>query len=118
MFKFSRERMNSLGQGIYVERMRRYLYDMFPESEEMPVEKMDQTILKLTERAQSHYGLILETDIAPFIVGAWLMGVDFDEKYLAVKKILSDPNLASFEKSEKLWQFLEDAFRILEEGKK
>jgi hypothetical protein len=46
------------------------------------------------------------------------MAVDFDDKYLAVKKILSDPNLASFEKSEKLWQFLEDVFRILEEGKK
>ena len=101
-------------QGIYVERMRLYLYDVFPESKIEPEKELEEAIVRLTTRATEHYGLILETDLAPFIVGAWMMGENFDKQFAAVSDILSNDDLASFEKSDRLWDFLEKSFRILE----
>jgi hypothetical protein len=114
MLKISNEQADILGERIYLERMRRYLYSVFPESKRESKEELNQIIGKLTQRAKTHYGLILETDIAPFIVGAWLMGVDFDKQFLSVKNILTNHHLSSIEKSESLWKFLEESFKVLE----
>ena len=114
MLKIRKFQIDVLGETIYVERMCLYLYDVFPESKKEPKKELHQTILDLTKRAKTHYGLVLETDIAPFIVGAWLMGEHFDEQFLTVKNILTNQDLASFQKSDQLWEFLEESFKILE----
>jgi hypothetical protein len=113
MLKISKKQENLLGQRDYISRMRQYLYETFPETKQVPRADLDQAIQDLTERAKQ-YGLYLETDIAPFIVGAWLMGLHFDEQFLTVKNTLSDPGLASFEKSDFLWKFIENSFETLE----
>lgn len=116
MLEISIKKANQLVEGNYLDSMRLYLYEVFPESKEEPIEYLNKAISSLTQRAKSHYGLILETDIAPFIVGAWLMGLNFDEQFLAVKAILTNDSLASFEKSEQLWGFLEGSFEIFEDN--
>jgi hypothetical protein len=114
MLEVNIKKANQLGESSYLDSVRLYLYNVFPESKEEPVEYLNEAISMLTQRAKAHYGLVLETDIAPFIVGAWLMGLNFDEQFLTVKAILTNHNLASFEKSEQLWEFLEESFNILE----
>lgn len=115
VLKLSQEQLDHLGGQSYAERMRRYLNEQFPESNEVPSQELETTILELTERA-SGYKLILETDVAAFITSAWLLGLDFDQQIPVIKETLEDRDKLSIEKSEFLWQFMEDAFSILEGG--
>ena len=114
MIIIRKKQIKNLGEKNYIVRMRKYLNESFPESCNVPSKDMDRAIVELTKRAK-RYKLFLKIDLAPFIVGAWLMGFDFDEKFIAVKSVLRDFNLTSCEKSEFLWQFIEEAFRLLEE---
>lgn len=94
-------------------RLREFLCSSFPEAKEIPKEEMNEQLMKLTERSKK-YGLYLETQVAPFVVCAWLMGLEFDEQYGVVRKTLNDPILSSAEKTEFLWQFVEKSFQTLE----
>lgn len=109
------EQTRKTGEGIYVERMRRYLNESFPESKEVPREEMDRTILELTERAAG-YKLILETHVAPFIVAAWLFGTTFDEDFKAAKAVLEDYEMDTGMKAQWLWNFIEETVGVLEDG--
>ena len=104
-----------VGESIYVERMRSFLNEYFPESKEVAPEAMGQTIVELTERA-ALYKLILETHVAPFIVAAWIFGVDFDQDFKSVKDVLEDYNMDTGMKAEWLWIFIEETVSILEDG--
>lgn len=109
------EQAKQAGEGIYVERMRSYLSEHFPESREVPPDVMGQTILELTERAAG-YKLILETHLAPFIVAAWIFGTSFDEDFKAVKAVLEDYEMGTGMKAQWLWDFIEETVGILEDG--
>lgn len=109
------EQFAAVGDGIYVERMRGYLNEFFPESKEVPPEEMGQTILELTERAAG-YKLILETHVAPFIVAAWIFGANFDEEFKTVKDVLEDYDMDTGMKAQWLWDFIEETVGILEDG--
>jgi hypothetical protein len=115
MLTLSSKQISQIADSIYAERMRHFLNVQFPESKEIPPEVLDPQILELTERAAC-YKLILQTQVAPFIVAAWIMGLDFDEKFLAVKQVLEDLDMDSGAKAEWLWQFLDRSVGILEEG--
>ncbi|UFS70706.1 hypothetical protein LPW11_00610 [Geomonas sp. RF6] len=115
MLVIRHEQVASLGDGIYAERMRLFLNEHFPESREIPKDELEREILELTERAASHQ-LILETHVAPFIVAAWIMGLDFDDRFHSVKDVLNDLELGSDAKAEWLWRFLDEVTGILEDG--
>jgi hypothetical protein len=111
----SSQQISIMADAIYAERMRHFLNVQFPESRDILPEVLDKQILELTERAAC-YKLIFETQVAPFIVAAWVMGLDFDNKYLAVKQVLEDLDMDSNAKAEWLWRFLEKSIEILENG--
>lgn len=111
--KLNRKQINLLADTVYLQRMRNYLYDSFPEAKNESVDELNGILIELTQRAQLKYGMVLEVDIAPFIVGAWVFGVNFDEEFSIVRNILNNSSLASFEKSEKLWFFIEKASESL-----
>jgi hypothetical protein len=95
--------------------MRQYLNEQFPETKEIDNKELEQIILDLTERAAA-YKLILETHVAPFIVAAWIMGLEFDQNFIAAKEVLENMDMDSEEKANWLWQFLEDTIGILEDN--
>lgn len=102
------EQLKQLGQRIYLGRMRGYLNDVFPETKEMPRNTLEQLIEELTERAAG-YKLVLETHIAPFIVAAFVLGMDFDQEYPLALEVLLDYELDSERKAQWLWDFVEVA---------
>jgi hypothetical protein len=108
-----REQLVQMGNKMYASRMRQYLNAQFPETEEIENKELERIILELTDRAAG-YKLILETQVAPFIVAAWIMGIDFDQDFIAVKEVLENLDMDSNEKANWLWQFLEDSIEILE----
>ena len=112
--KIHKHQKTTLGNNIYSCRMRQYLNEQFPETKEIDNTELEQIILDLTERAAA-YNLILETHVAPFIVAAWIMGLNFDQNFIAAKEILENLDGDSDEKAQRLWQFLEDTIGILED---
>ena len=95
--------------------MRQYLNEQFPESKEIDNKALEQIIIGLTKRAAA-YNLILETHVAPFIVATWVMGLNFDQNFIAAQEILENLNMGSDEKAQRLWQFLENTITILEDN--
>lgn len=58
-------------------------------------------ILGQYTRAAS-YGLVSELDVARYVVTAWTLGADFDERFPAARELLAAPNLTPTQKSEAL----------------
>ena len=102
-----------MGNKIYSARMRQFLNEQFPESQQIENNQLEQIILDLTETAAA-YQLLLETHVAPFIVASWIMGIGFEDNFISAKEILEDLDMDSDEKANRLWQFLEETIGILE----
>jgi hypothetical protein len=112
---FSNKQIKTLGDTIFAERMRCFLNQHFPESQGIASDELEQVILDLTERA-AYYKLVLETHVAPFVVSAWLMGLNFDEKFISVKDVLGNLDMDSSAKAEWIWHWLQASLGILEDS--
>ncbi len=112
--KIHKGQIKAIGNGVYAERMRVYLNEQFPESKDIDDKELEAIILSLTDKAAG-YKLILETHVAPFIVASWVMGLEFDQDFLAAKEVLEDLDMDSGEKAEWIWQFLIQTIGILED---
>jgi len=111
--RIGKQQLHAIGDLLYAGRMRQYLNKQFPESAQMDARELEQIILRLTHRA-ANYKLILEIHVAPFIVASWIMGIGFDQNFLAAKEVLEDLDMDSEKKSEWLWQFLDETITMLE----
>lgn len=109
------EQFKQLGLSIYVERMRGYLHEVFPETKDIHRKVLGQMIEELTERAAG-YKLVLETHVAPFIAAAWILGMDFDERFPAAGEVLLDYEMDCELKAQWLWDFIVAAAGTLEDG--
>lgn len=48
------------------------------------------------------YGFVSELDVARYVISAWILGADFDERFAAAREILVSQNLTPTQKSEAL----------------
>ena len=104
--------MIAIGDNIRAERMMIYLNEHFPECRSMPTDELRSTTLRLLNQAV-FFKLTRDQDVAPFLVGAWLMGEDFAFNFLTAREILENLDLDSPTKAERLWQFLRTTFDLL-----
>jgi hypothetical protein len=111
--KIDKNQKNEIGNKIYSSRMRQFMNEQFPATKEIEDQDLERIIMDLTDRAAG-YKLILETHVAPYIVASWIMGIGFEDNFLAAKEVLEDLDMDSGEKANWLWQFLEQTIGILE----
>jgi hypothetical protein len=111
--KIDKNQKNEIGNKIYASRMRQFMNEQFPATKEIEDQELERIIMNLTDRAAG-YKLILETHVAPYIVASWIMGIGFEDNFLAAKEVLEDLDMDSGEKANWLWQFLEQTIGILE----
>jgi hypothetical protein len=111
--KIDKNQKNEIGNKIYASRMRQFMNEQFPATKEIEDQDLERIIMDLTDRAAG-YKLILETHVAPYIVASWIMGIGFEDNFLAAKEVLEDLDMDSGEKANWLWQFLEQTIGILE----
>ncbi len=100
------EQLQQLGMSIYLERMRLYLNEVFPESRKIPRTDLERMITELTERAAG-YKLVLENHIAAFLAAAWILGMNFDESYPAAREVMLDYEMDCGRKADWLWDFID-----------
>jgi hypothetical protein len=98
----------------FEERVKNYLYETFPDAQDIPNEQMISTVLDLLEKAYA-YGFEAEDDLAIYIVTAYLLGVNFDSEFPAAKHILTDPAFSANEKAEQLQFWTHELLKTLEE---
>lgn len=111
--KIDKSQKNEIGNKIYASRMRQFMNEQFPATKEIEDQELERIILDLTDRAAG-YKLVLETHVAPYIVASWIMGIGFEDKFLAAKEVLEDLDMDSGAKANWLWQFLDETIGILE----
>ncbi len=56
--------------------------------------------LRAQQRRAAGYGLRSELDVARYVITAWLLGPDFDERFPAMREVLSAPQLAAADKAD------------------
>jgi len=113
MMKIYKNQEIAIGNKGYSSRMRQYLNKQFPETQGINDDELETIILDLTDKAAG-YKLILETQVAPFIVACWIMGISFDQNFISAREVLENLDMDSNEKANWLWQFLEETIGILE----
>lgn len=59
-----------------------------------------QQMLRRQCQRASRYGLVAELDVARYVVTAWLLGTDFDERFPAMAEILNSESLRPAQKAE------------------
>jgi len=70
----------------------------------------------LMARARSH-GLSAELDLGRFIVTAWLLGLDFDTRFPAMREILAEPRLSPTQKMDAIEALTTTALNGLYQGR-
>lgn len=114
--KLSDEHMGTfsdVANSNYEHRIAGFLRKHFPE--DLRTEHLDfkNNIHESVLSAES-YGFKTERQIAKFVVVAWMLGGEFDAEFPAAKAILLDPHLDPDRKSDKLFQWCESIFEVLE----
>jgi hypothetical protein len=71
---------------------------------------------ELVGRAQG-YGLQAELDVGRFIISAWVLGLDFDTRFPAMKDILTEPRLSSTQKADALEKLTSTMMDMLQQGR-
>ena len=62
------------------------------------------------------YGLLAELDIGRFVVTAWLLGLDFDQRFPAMQEILTEPRLSPTQKADAIEQLCTTVLDRLHQG--
>lgn len=109
------EQLKQLGMSIYLERMRLYLNEVFPESRKVPRAALERLITELTDRAAG-YKLVLENHVAAFLAAVWILGTNFDEAYPVAREVLLDYEMDCGRKVEWLWDFIDATAASAEAG--
>jgi len=105
MFVLKPEQLTVLGERSFAQRFREVLVEAYPaRAGRIPPSELEAQILKQARNAEE-YGLLSEQPVATFVMTAWLLGPDFDEKIPAVQEQLSSNRLTENEKAEWLERF-------------
>ena len=73
--------------------------------------------LKEQCRKARTYGLISELDVAKYVVSAWLLGQDFDERFPAIQEFLRTDRLEPSQKAEAIERITMSVLVELDEGR-
>ena len=118
MLNLTTNQLNAIGASRFQERLSRLLRDNLPDSRGVIDTPSGQQTLREQCAKACSYGLKTELNIANYIITAWLLGVDFDTRFVTMKEILSNPELTPSEKSNGITQVTSIVLSDLQKGKR
>ena len=116
MLTFSSQQLDTVAESRFQQRLRDFMLESLPDSRgviDTPEGK--KNIAAQCAKARS-YGMIIELDIANYIITAWLLGLDFDTRLPAMKEILATPDLTPSQKAALISQVSSLLLDELEKG--
>jgi hypothetical protein len=63
-----------------------------------------RVVLRQQCAAARRYGLLADLDVARYVVTAWLLGTDFDQRFPAMQQLLASPRLRPRQKADAIEQ--------------
>ncbi|WP_394787797.1 hypothetical protein [Rhodoferax sp.] len=91
--------IDSLATGWFEQRMVKLIGDTIAGARESVNSMAGRAFLQEQTARASRHGLLVELDVARFVITAWLLGSDFDSRIPAFVEILGDPTLLPSQKS-------------------
>jgi hypothetical protein len=86
-----------LGKLTFIRRIRELICEQFQEARSIPRHEFNPEIFRQLKRAEK-YGLQSEHGAATYVMTAWLLGPQFDEKFPAAQERLKDPETPEAQK--------------------
>ncbi len=79
-----------LGKLAFIRRLRELICEQFPDARRIPKHELNPEIFQQLQRAE-RYGMHSEHAAATYVMTAWLLGPDFDEKFPRAGECLQNP---------------------------
>ena len=90
---FQSAQFDELARRRFESRLTRLIIEASPSAEGQIDTREGQQVLREQCQRAARYGLSAEIDVARYVVTAWLLGADFDERFPAMAEILNSPRL-------------------------
>ena len=98
--QFHADQIDSLSELHFRERLIQVLSDIDPSAVRELRSPAGLSLLDALIARARGYGLLAELDIGRFIVTAWLLGPDFDQRFPAMREILTESRLSPTQKAD------------------
>ena len=99
MLQLRQAQFDSLANAWFEQRLAGLIADSIPGARDSVNTEAGLVFLReQTAQAQRH-GLVVELDVARFVITAWLLGPNFDARIPAFAEILGNPTLSPSQKS-------------------
>lgn len=97
----------------FIKRMMSLLREEFESAAQIPDDEFKAIITNQIKRA-NNYGVKIETNIAKYIITAFLMGIDFDKNFTGARKILDNNTVDETNKISSLEEWTLQVFENIE----
>ena len=115
---FSQSQVWQLADQHFERRLAGVLANTDPQAAEAFATPDGMNELRLQCSQARTYGLESELDIAKYVISAWLLGQDFDERFQAIQECLSTDRLLPSQKAEAIERITMSVLAELTEGRK
>lgn len=118
MLTLTSDQLNAIAEARFKQRLSDLLLESLPDSRGViDTPQGQKTLTEQCSKARS-YGMRAELDIANYIITAWMLGIDFDSRFTAIKEILAKPELTASQKTALITQVTSVLLTELQKGKR
>ncbi len=110
---FQFETFSNLNKNLFIKRIIALLRTEFESASEIPDDEFKVAITNQIEMA-NQYGIQIQSNIAKYIITAFLMGEEFDKNFEGARKILENNSFDENEKIASLEEWTLQVFEVLE----
>ncbi len=116
MLKIRKDQMATLSEPMgdqFVDGLVAFLREEFDDARRERVKDLEPGVRAQVQKARS-YNLVTREQIATYVTAAWLLGVEFDTEFPAVKDVLPSEAYTADQKADWLAEWVERMFYELE----
>lgn len=114
---FSEEQFAQLAELRFERRLTEILIDADPDAAEPLSTVEGRSVLRGQCTKARRYGLTSEIEIARYVITAWLMGLDFDTRFVAMAELLNSTVLTPEQKAEAIERLATTVLSELHKGR-
>lgn len=110
------DQLNQIAIQATLSRISDIICTSYPDARPQLTSEAGRKILLQQAKEAESYGLASELDIARYSITAWLLGLDFDTRFPAMREVLSDSSLPPNQKADAIESFAVTLLETLQPG--
>ncbi len=113
---FSQHQFSQMADAHFLARVTTILLDTMPDAYDTLHTPEGRGVLQAQYDKALTYGFRSELDVGRYLITAWLLGVDFDQRFPAISEILATSTLTPSQKADAIEQLSTTLIKTLEIG--